>query len=384
MSHYDVGDGPVVPVADRKPNQWLEVTCSKCGTKIMFPWAGYDMVSCETCNSTESTEGAWEAPVPSAGLQIRAAVLLRKQQEIEKQMELSVHHKHAEMAKQTMTRFVWMLGVADFLERCVFGVPVRYGKLKVYLKGWIILPPSSGFVLFPLFLMFTPYLTLLHAVPDPPSPMIYSAAHAFMALGVMCLFKAQWTEPGVIPKQPAQPPKDDIYETVNGKEVPRKWCTSCHLHRPVRASHCATCDVCVDGLDHHCHITGTCVGKRNLLAFYSFLIFTLLADITVGGTAIYTLYLGAGAKMPSLALVALWCFLGFLLLFLMWLGLTMVMTMGMTGREHKKRIFTPGSNPFDLRSPTRNVVYFLCTSWPSLIWRNEAVLNGEGDAATLV
>ena len=45
----------------------------------------------------------------------------------------------------------------------------------------------------------------------------------------------------------------------------------CNTIRAPRTSHCYDCNACVLELDHHCPWMGKCVGKYNLLYFYSFL-----------------------------------------------------------------------------------------------------------------
>ncbi|OQR94733.1 hypothetical protein THRCLA_22216 [Thraustotheca clavata] len=48
-------------------------------------------------------------------------------------------------------------------------------------------------------------------------------------------------------------------------------CAHCRIRRPPNAVHCYECDVCIDGLDHHCPWTGKCIGKRTIWWFYLFL-----------------------------------------------------------------------------------------------------------------
>lgn len=51
-----------------------------------------------------------------------------------------------------------------------------------------------------------------------------------------------------------------------------RFCTTCNVWRPPRATHCSTCNVCVRNFDHHCPWVGICIGQYNHRWFFLFLI----------------------------------------------------------------------------------------------------------------
>lgn len=81
--------------------------------------------------------------------------------------------------------------------------------------------------------------------------------------------------------------KHFYYIVFRGRKLKLKYCDSCRLYRPMRASHCKMCDNCVEHLDHHCPWLGSCLGRRNYPFFFWFVNF-LFAYILFTGAALLT------------------------------------------------------------------------------------------------
>ena len=179
---------------------------------------------------------------------------------------------------------------------------------------------------------------------------------------------------------------------VNGQTIKLKYCFSCKIFRPPRASHCSICDNCVERFDHHCPWVGNCVGKRNYRFFYLFLVSLAFHCVFIFSCAITHLvllgkdpanshnsaaFVEAIKSSPSSIIVIVICF------FSVWsiIGLagfhTYLVTTNLTTNEDIKGSFSSkrnhdNYNPFSRGNFLSNCLDVLCSPM------NPSVLDSTG------
>lgn len=78
------------------------------------------------------------------------------------------------------------------------------------------------------------------------------------------------SDPGTIVQQNCKLPID-IEDSNRISPNQSITCDICNIQRPPTASHCYACNVCIDGLDHHCAFIGKCIGKKTIRSFQIFI-----------------------------------------------------------------------------------------------------------------
>ncbi|XP_053562961.1 palmitoyltransferase ZDHHC18 isoform X1 [Bombina bombina] len=157
--------------------------------------------------------------------------------------------------------------------------------------------PGEGFFFTLVLIVATSVLFFIFDCP-------FLTAHVTVAvpvIGAVLLFfvlssflHTAFTDPGILPRATpseatalerqirSQLPPHTLDVFINGQLVKLKYCLTCKIFRPPRASHCSICDNCVDRFDHHCPWVGNCVGQRNYPSFYLFLLsLTLLSSLVL-------------------------------------------------------------------------------------------------------
>ncbi|KAK7084847.1 Palmitoyltransferase zdhhc14 [Halocaridina rubra] len=144
------------------------------------------------------------------------------------------------------------------------------GRNKFYCDGRIMMAQQTGIFYFTVGLIVI--TNILFFVFDCPflaenlTPAIPAVGGLLFVFVMSVLFHTSFTDPGIIPRATAdeaiytekqievpnsgngtrlRPPPRTKEICVNGVTVKLKYCFTCKIFRPPRASHCSICDNCV-------------------------------------------------------------------------------------------------------------------------------------------
>ena len=163
------------------------------------------------------------------------------------------------------------------------------GKNKFICKGKLITGPDwykglfTGVLILTISALIYSYPLNFYLSTSSPAPIVLVSI--LLPISLYSLFSVATHEPGYIPKQSSvftSKQNQNINEYITsprplimqhrGSIIKMKFCKTCLLFRPPRSSHCSICDLCVEEFDHHCPWIGNCVGKRNYVYFFRFLV----------------------------------------------------------------------------------------------------------------
>ncbi|NXU78153.1 ZDHC9 Palmitoyltransferase, partial [Oreotrochilus melanogaster] len=252
------------------------------------------------------------------------------------------------------------------------------------------------------------------------SPAIPVFAAVLFLFSMATLLRTSFSDPGVIPRalpdeaafiemeieatngavpQGQRPPPRIKNFQINNQIVKLKYCYTCKIFRPPRASHCSICDNCVERFDHHCPWVGNCVGKRNYRYFYLFILSLSLLTIyiftfNIVYVALKSLKIGflntlkeTPGTYPSTArkgLEVLICF------FTLWsvVGLTgfhtFLVALNQTTNEDIKGSWTGKNrvqNPYSHGNIVKNCCEVLCGPLPPSVLDRRGILQQEESTA---
>ncbi|XP_010517579.1 PREDICTED: probable protein S-acyltransferase 2 [Camelina sativa] len=175
------------------------------------------------------------------------------------------------------------------------------GNNKFYCGGRLVFGPDASSLLLTTVMIGGPALTFCIRMAFMIGKR-YPLFHSLVLLGALLLTVLDFTflfltssrDPGIIPRNKEAPEAEGFdmitqsSEWVNNKlgntKIPRtkdilvngytvkvKFCDTCFLYRPPRASHCSICNNCVQRFDHHCPWVGQCIALRNYPYFICFI-----------------------------------------------------------------------------------------------------------------
>ena len=175
------------------------------------------------------------------------------------------------------------------------------GNNKFYCGGRLVFGPDASSLLLTTAMIGTPAVTFSIRMAFMIGKR-YPFFHSLVLMGSLLLTVLDFTflfltssrDPGIIPRNKDVPEGEGLDKItqssewvnnklgntklprtkdvlVNGYTVKVKFCDTCLLYRPPRASHCSICNNCVQRFDHHCPWVGQCIALRNYPYFICFI-----------------------------------------------------------------------------------------------------------------
>ncbi|KAI8075005.1 DHHC palmitoyltransferase-domain-containing protein [Gongronella butleri] len=233
-------------------------------------------------------------PPPSSSLSSSSSPSGKKEQLIE------LHHELLASSTDNLDTTTTTAGAPRLPGKRVRNYEVFPGNSIFFCGGRMVTSSSHWAFVVALFILIVPCtLFAVFVCPflwynmSPAIPIVFG--YVFI-IALVNMIKTSWTDPGIIPRGLDPTPTLETFDdhsSIWTQPFPAdrcvkikddmwnlKYCETCKIYRPPRASHCRQCDNCVENEDHHCIWLNNCAPVSFVLAIIGTMLLWAVGGLT--------------------------------------------------------------------------------------------------------
>ena len=140
-----------------------------------------------------------------------------------------------------------------------------------YIHGeiYMTIGPDWGFNLCISLIILGALLFFFLIMAPQVEPGMQFLGFSIFALALLSYLFTALKNPGII--------RNDWEIEMEEGSAEKNICNLCSVIQEEGSEHCSDCQVCVRGYDHHCPLSGKCIGSGNIIPFYLFLVSVFLS-----------------------------------------------------------------------------------------------------------
>mmetsp|Transcript_1891 Transcript_1891/g.4175 ORF Transcript_1891/g.4175 Transcript_1891/m.4175 type:complete len:296 (-) Transcript_1891:1137-2024(-) len=162
------------------------------------------------------------------------------------------------------------------------------GTSRIYCKGSLVKGPKAQWIVVTCVMIAGPPISFLATIAHELAEELDSLSLTALCLlltvfNLIATVKVATSNPGFLPRSTSIYKSESVgyIIPIRGTCMKLKYCRTCHIIRPPRATHCSECDMCVERFDHHCPWLSNCIGAKNYVYFCIFLYSSTALTATV-------------------------------------------------------------------------------------------------------